>query len=73
MDAYLRTAISGQVARSATASELKGRGLSMKAGIAPYLEKASLALHFHVRNVTAGSAVEAPGNGPEHRDGKEMI
>gem|GEM_PF-2768756 len=44
----------------------------MQAGFAPYLEKASLALHFHVRNVTAGSAVEAPGYGPENRDGKEM-
>jgi hypothetical protein len=37
----------------------------MKVEIAPDLEKASLALHFHVENVTAGGAAEAPGNGPE--------
>lgn len=44
----------------------------MEAENAPGLEKAPVALHFREGNLTAGSAAEAPGNGPENRDGKEM-
>lgn len=29
------------------------------------LEMDAVALHFHVENMTAGSACGAPGNGPE--------
>ncbi|MBP1874583.1 hypothetical protein LPJGGPFB_01822 [Ensifer adhaerens] len=37
----------------------------MMVDVASSLEKDSLALHFHVENMTTGSAAVAPGNGPE--------